>query len=89
MTALTEEEFNKLTEDIPEDGFRTLVPLIMESFSKGRGRTLDKVQTAALAVGLMEMSATVDNQITYIGELQQELKECQEKTKSKLWKPGA
>lgn len=86
---LTEEQFNDLTKDLPEDGFNTLVPLLMESFSKKRGRTLDTTQVASLAVGLMEMSATIDAQITYIGELQKELQECQENTqkKSRLWKP--
>lgn len=82
---LTEEQFNELTADIPEDGFRRVVPLLYQSFEKKRGRTLDRQQVAALAVGLMEMSGTIDNQITYIGELQKELEEAQEK--KKLWRP--
>lgn len=86
---LTEKQFQDLTEDLPEDGFTTIVPLIMESFTSKRGRTLDTTQVASLCVGLMEMSATIDAQITLIGQLQGELQECQKKTQqtSRLWKP--
>lgn len=81
---VTREKFDKLVEDVPEDGFRTLIPLIMDSFTKKRGRNLDRTQVAALAVGLMEMSATIDSQVTYIGELQAQL---ESKKESKLWQP--
>lgn len=84
---LTEAMFTTLTKDLPEDGFTTLVPIIYESFSKKRGRTLDPVQIASLAVGLMEMSATIDAQITMIGQLQQEVEECQQKKSKSLWRP--
>lgn len=87
MTALTREKFEELTKDLPEDGFRNLIPILMESFGKGRGRTLDKTQVASLCVGFMEMSATIDSQITYIGELQREVEECQQQKKNKLWTP--
>lgn len=90
---LTEAEFEKLTKDLPEDGFRTLLPVLMDSFSRKRGRTLDATQVASLCVGLMEMSATIDAQITLVGQMQQELinkqqelDECQAK-KVKLWRP--
>jgi hypothetical protein len=85
MKPLTKEEFDKLTEDLPEDGFSRIVPLIYESFAKKRGRTLDREQVAILAVALMEMSATIDAQISYIGELQAQVET--KKEGSKLWKP--
>lgn len=86
IQALNKEQFEKLVEDIPEDGFRTLLPLIMESFAKKKGRMLDRVQIAALATALMEMGATIDGQVTYIGELQKEL-EAARKVKEELWTP--
>lgn len=87
---ITPEKFDELVEDLPEDGFRTVVPLLMESFEKKRGRTLDPTQVGSLAVGILEMSATIESQINYIGELQKELQECQEKASkglSRLWTP--
>lgn len=93
MTALTKERFDELTKDIDENAFRNLVPLIMESFEKQRGRTLDTTQVAALAQGLLEMSATMDTQISYIGELQGELDDVKKELaverdkKGKLWRP--
>lgn len=88
--ALSEDEFNAIVDGLPEDGFRTIVPLLMESFAKKRGRTLDTTQLASLVVGIMEMSATIESQVGYIGELQKELQECQQKSKSglsRLWTP--
>jgi hypothetical protein len=82
---LTQEQFDKLTEDLPADGFSKLVPLVYESFAKKRGRTLDRTQVATLAVALMEMSATIDAQISHIGELQAQVEA--KKAGNKLWKP--
>lgn len=88
MNTLTEDRFNELTEDLPEDAFRETIPLLMESFEKQRGRTLDAIQIAAMCVGFLEMSATIDSQVTYIGQLQAELEEAKKAPeKGRLWRP--
>lgn len=88
---LTPEELEARAAEIPEDGFRNLLPLIMQSFDKNKGRTLDPIQVGALALALLEMSATIDAQVTYIGQLQQEIEEwkTKEQEKSRLWTPQA
>ncbi len=85
MTALTQEQFEERMVDVPEGAFRDLVTEIMEAFGEKEGIELDRIQVAALTERLLAMSETIESQVNYIGELQEEVERC--KKQSKIWTP--
>lgn len=66
--------------------FGRVVPLLMDSYGRNKGRQFEPDQVAALAEGLLEMANTIDQQIEEIGSLQRQLEEA--KPSKKIWTPN-
>lgn len=85
----------EVEDPIPEDSsrednrtpFGRVVPLLMDSYGRMKGRTFDPDQIEALAEGLLEMANAIDQQIDEIGSLQRQLEEANQ-TRKKLWRPN-
>ncbi len=86
MTALSQAQFEELMEDVPEDGFKDLVPLLMEAFAQKEEYDLTRIEVAVLVERLLGMADTIEQQVTYIGELQEQLEEAKA-FKEKIWTP--
>lgn len=87
---IPEQEELPLEDNSRDDGrtpFGRVVPLLMDSYGRMKGRTFDPDQVAALAEGLLEMANTIDQQIEEIGSLQRQLEEANQ-TRKKLWRPN-
>ncbi len=72
----------------PEDfaemsDFGRATHLLMESFTHGRGRVLDKNQVKALAEGLLDMANTIQAGVAYTEQIDAEIVEL--KNKRKFW----
>lgn len=85
MTALSREQFEELMADVPENGFKDLIPELMEAFANKEDFELSRKELAALVERLLGMADTIESQVNHIGELQKEVEEC--KKQSKLWTP--
>ena len=63
--------------------FGRVTVLIMESYEKGKGRTLGDKQIAALAEGMLDMANTIQAGIAYTEQIEEQLK-----GKKKFWQPN-
>ena len=81
----------EIVDERPDDyadqsDFQRVVVLLMESYKKGRGRTLDPSQVEALADGLLSMADTVQAGVAYTEQIDAEIAEL--KTKRKWPRPS-
>ncbi len=76
----------EIVDERPDDyadqsDFQRVVVLLMESYNKGRGRTLDPSQVEALADGLLSMADTVQAGVAYTEQIDAEIIELKTKRK--------
>ena len=76
----------EIVDERPDDyadqsDFQRVVVLLMESYKKSRGRTLDPSQVEALADGLLSMADTVQAGVAYTEQIDAEIIELKTKRK--------
>ena len=59
-------EIAEVAPDEPESPFGRVVPLLMDSYKRNKGRTLDPEQVAAACEGMLSMSNTIQMATEYV-----------------------